>query len=449
VRRFVILALLYLGVQLMLPLGEQGHGSEALVTFGFLILAAYTVGELTVHLGLPKIVGYLFAGMAFGPSALSAVSTTAIGRLAPVSELAIALIAFLAGAELRWSDLRATGSKLVRMLGCELLLSLLGIAGLLVALHRWIPFLADAPAAKFAAFVLLFSTIAIAHSPSVTVALLSETGARGTVARTTLGIVLLSDVAVVLLFTFSQTLARTIAPPSGAAIIPSPGLVIWEIAGALLVGGAIGLIVALYLRFVHRELMLFTMLVTLFGAALAQATHVEILLTLMTAGFVAENVSHSERSEAMRIALERSSAPVFVVFFALAGAQIPIRDVVSTLPVVLPIAIVRAVGIWLGIAIGARWTRAEVVEEQYVWMGLVSQAGVAIGLVTLVSSLYPDAGASMRTLLLSLIAVNQIAGPVLFRRALVRSGEMKNAAGDFPDRSSAVAPSFATSQAEK
>jgi Kef-type K+ transport system membrane component KefB len=428
VRRFVILALLYLGVQLMLPLGEQGHGSEALVTFGFLILAAYTVGELTVRLGLPKIVGYLFAGMAFGPSALSAVTPTAIGRLAPVSDLAIALIAFLAGAELRWSDLRVSGAKLVKMLGIELLLSLLGIAGLLIALRQWIPFLTEAPGAKFAAFVLLFSTIAIAHSPSVTVALLSETGARGTVAKSTLGIVLLSDVAVVLLFTFSQTLARTIAPPAGAVTLPSPGLVAWEIAGALLVGGAIGLIVALYLRFVQRELMLFTMLVTLFGAALAQATHVEILLTLMTAGFVAENVSHSERSEAMRSALERSAAPVFVVFFALAGAQIAIREVVSTLPIVLPIAIVRALAIWMGIGIGGRWARAESVERRYVWMGLVSQAGVAIGLVTLVSSIYPEAGASMRTLLLSLIAVNQIAGPVLFRRALVRSGEIKEPA---------------------
>jgi Kef-type K+ transport system membrane component KefB len=438
VRRFVILALLYLGVQLMLRLGQQGHGSEALVTFGFLVLAAYTVGDLTVRLGLPKIVGYLFAGMAFGPSALSAVTTTAIGRLAPVNDLAIALIAFLAGAELRWSDLRASGSKLVRMLGCELTLSLLGIAGLLVALHRWIPFLAGASTAKFAAFVLLFSSIAIAHSPSVTVALLSETGARGTVARSTLGIVLLSDVAVVVLFTLSQTVARTIAPPSGAATLPSPGLVVWEIAGALLVGGAIGLIVALYLRFVQRELILFTMLVTLFGASLAQATHVEILLTLMTAGFVAENVSHSERSEAMRSALERSAAPVFVVFFALAGAQIAIREVVSALPIVLPIAIVRALGIWLGIGIGARWTRAEVVERRYVWMGLVSQAGVAIGLVTLVSSLYPEAGASMRTLLLALIALNQIAGPVMFRRALVRSGEIEDPAA--PNVDSRPAP---------
>jgi hypothetical protein len=71
----------------------------------------------------------------------------------------------------------------------------------------------------------------------------------------------------------------------------------------------------------------------------------------------------------------------------------------------------------------------------------VSQAGVAIGLVTLVSSLYPEAGASMRTLLLSLIAVNQIAGPVLFRRALVRSGEIDNRTG--PNAISHSAPAVA------
>jgi Kef-type K+ transport system membrane component KefB len=428
VRRFIILALLYLGVQLILPLGEQGHGSEALLTFGFLILAAYTVGELTSHLGLPKIVGYLFAGMAFGPSALSAVSATAVGRLAPVSDLAIALIAFLAGAELRWNDLRASGAKLLAMLGGEMLLSLLGIAATLVLLRQWIPFLATTSGAQFAAFVMLFSSIAIAHSPSVTVALLSETGARGPVARSTLGIVLLSDVAVVLLFTVAQTAARVIAPPSGMVDVPAPALVIWEIGGALLVGGAVGAVVALYLRFVHRELMLFTMLVTFFGASLAQATHVETLLTLMTAGFVAENLSHSERSEAMRSALERSAAPVFVVFFALAGAQIAVREVVSALPVLLPLAVVRALMIWAGVRVGARWTHAEPLERRYVWMGLVSQAGVAIGLVTLVSSLYPEAGASMRTMLLSLIAVNQIVGPILFRRALSRAGEIRSSA---------------------
>jgi Kef-type K+ transport system membrane component KefB len=426
-RRVVILALLYVGVQLILPLGEVGRGSAALLAFGFLILAAYTVGELTTLLGLPKIVGYLFAGILFGPSALAAVSVSAVGRLAPVSNLAIALIAFLAGVELRWGDLRANGVKLAKILGVEMLFSLVAVGALLFAVRQWVPFLAGVPPAQTIAFVVLFASIAIAHSPSVTVALLSETGARGTVAKSTLGIVLLSDVAVVLLFTLAQTAARAIAPPSGMASGPSPLLAVWEIAGALVVGAALGGVVALYLRLVHRELMLFAMLITFFGAELARLAHVETLLTLMTAGFVAENVSHTERSDAMRHALERSAAPVFVVFFALAGAQIVIRDVIAVLPIVLPLAIVRAVAIWAGSGLGARWAGAHPDERRYVWMGLVSQAGVAIGLVTIVSSLYPEAGASMRTLLLSLIAINQIVGPILFRRALVGAREIPGA----------------------
>jgi len=355
------------------------------------------------------------------------VSATAVGRLSSVSDLAIALIAFLAGAELRWGDLRATGAKLAKILGVEMLFSSLGIAGIVVALRQWIPSLDAAAPAQLAVFVLLFTAIAIAHSPSVTVALLTETGARGQVAKSTLGIVLLSDVAVVLFFTLAQTVARMIAPPSGLTTVASPLLAVWEIVGALVVGAAVGFGVALYLRFVHRELMLFTMLVTLFGAALARVTHVETLLTLMTAGFVAENFSHSERSDAMRHALERSAAPVFVVFFALAGAQIELREVVAVLPVVIPIAFVRGLAIWAGAGVGARWANASSDERRYVWMGLVSQAGVAIGLVTLVSSLYPEAGATMRTLLLSLIAINQIVGPILFRRALVRAGEVPQA----------------------
>ena len=65
-RRFVILALLLAGAELILPLGTGGHGSQRLLTFGFLILGAYSVGELATGLGLPKIVGYLAAGTFFG-----------------------------------------------------------------------------------------------------------------------------------------------------------------------------------------------------------------------------------------------------------------------------------------------------------------------------------------------------------------------------------------------
>src|SRR5690349_20425787 len=51
-RRIIILMLLLGGMQLIVPLGSGGEASGALLTFGFLILAAYTIGEIATSIGL-------------------------------------------------------------------------------------------------------------------------------------------------------------------------------------------------------------------------------------------------------------------------------------------------------------------------------------------------------------------------------------------------------------
>lgn len=422
-RRLIILALLLGSMQLIFPLGTQGQGSQALLSFGFLILAAYTVGELATAVRLPKIVGYLAAGVAFGPYGLAAVTAAGVDRLAPVSQLAIALIAFLAGAELRWGEVRDRGPLLLKMMTAELLCSFAALFGLLYAFRDFIPFLEGAPERQVVAFALLFASIAIVHSPAVTMALLTETGARGPVTRTTLGIVLLSDVAVVVFFSAALGIARALVPPTGSAAAASVGMVTWEIGGALLVGAVLGGGVALYLRYVGRELVFFAILVAFFGQEIARLAHVEVLLTLLTAGFVMENVSREGEGVELLHAMERSAAPVFVVFFALSGAKIQVQAVAQLLPLVVPIALVRAGAIWTGTRLGGRWARAGEPERRYAWMGLISQAGVAIGLATIVAEAYPEQGALLSTLLLALIAVNETVGPVLFRRAIVASGE--------------------------
>ena len=420
-RRVFILGLLFGGMALILPLASGGQGSRTLLTFGFLILAAYTVGEIAASLGLPKIVGYLAAGVLFGPSVLNTVRAEGVENLAPVSDLAIALIAFLAGAELQWGEVRERGVLLLKVMTAELAVTFGALVLTVWVLQDALPFLADAQPVTVAAAAILFASIAVVHSPAVTMALLSETGARGPVAKTTLGVVLLADVAVVLFFSAAMAAARAIAPPEGVVATASIGLIVWEILGALVVGAALGLAVAAYLRFVGRELLLFAILVAFFGLEVARLTHVEVLLTLLTAGFVTENVS--PEGDALREALERSAAPIFVVFFALSGAKIHLPDVAPLLPLVVPIALVRAGSIWAGTWLGARWARAEPDESRLVWMGLVSQAGVAIGLAAIVAEAYGAMGEQLRNLLLALIAVNETVGPILFRRALTRAGE--------------------------
>jgi Kef-type K+ transport system membrane component KefB len=424
-RRVFILALLLGGMQLLIPLGERGYGGQWLLTFGFLILAADTVGGLVIAFRLPRIVGYLIAGVLFGPSVLGTVSSQAIEQLAPVSALAIALIAFLAGAELRWSELREHGVMILKILAVEMSLTLVAVTALLFALRERVPFLSGTDTGAAVGLSLLFAAIAVVHSPAVTMALLTETKARGPVARTTLGVVLVSDVAVILLFSGVLSLARALVPPAaGGAAGVSLGALVWEIAGALVVGGVFGAGVALYLRFVRRELFLFAIVVAFLGAEIARLAHVEALLMLLTAGFVAENTSPREAGVALRHAMERSAAPVFVVFFALAGASMALAQLPALWTLVIPIVIARLLAIWGGTWLGARWGHASPPERRYVWLGLVSQAGVAIGLATIVAEAYPERGPQIQTLFLAVMAINQTLGPILFRHALDRSGEI-------------------------
>ncbi len=420
-RRVIVLVMLYLLMQAVLPLGEGTPAALVLMAFGFLILGAYSVGELATTVRLPKIVGYLAAGLAVGPAALNFVSTPVMDQLAPVSGLAIALIAFLAGAELQLDEVRRRGVLLLKMMTAELSVAFVGIVVVLVSLHRFLPFLDGAPMTEVMGFSILFASVAVVHSPAVTMALLTESGAKGLVARTTLGVVLLADVAVVLSFSGALALARVLAPPEGGTGIGLTA-VLWEIGGAVLVGAVLGAVVALYLRFIRRELFIFAILVAFFGAEIASLMHVETLLTLLVAGFVAENAGGGE-GEQLRHAMERAGAPVFVVFFALAGAKIRPEAVVQLWPLVIPIVVVRAAGIWAGTKLGAWWAKAEPVAAKYTWMGLISQAGVAIGLSSVVASVYPERGEEMRTLFLAMIAINETVGPILFRLALLRSGE--------------------------
>ena len=321
-RRILILVMLLAGMRLIIPLGRDVPGSGALLTLGFLILAAYTVGEIMSRWGLPKLLGYLIAGMVFGPSGLEAVSSGGVFRLQPVNQLAVALIAFVAGAELRWEEVKERGPAYLRIIGTEMPLTFFLIAGTMFLLYPYVPGEQQQTTLHAIVFSLLFASIGIAHSPAVTLGILSETNARGPVARTSLGVVLISDVFLVIVFSLMATLSRALLPPAGTAEIASLPMIVWEIAGALIVGALMGGGIALYLRFIRKELLLFGIIVGMLGAEIARITHVELLLCLLTAGFVTENFAPDDSGEALRSAVARAGAPVFVVFFALSGAGI-------------------------------------------------------------------------------------------------------------------------------
>jgi hypothetical protein len=119
------------------------------------------------------------------------------------------------------------------------------------------------------------------------------------------------------------------------------------------------------------------------------------------------------------------AVPVFVIFFALAGAELHIQQFLALWPVVLVVALIRVGGIYAAATGASRLAGAEPSVIRYGWTGLVSQAGVALGMATIVADRLPVVGVAMETLVIGVVAFNESLGPILFRWGLLRAGEVR------------------------
>jgi Kef-type K+ transport system membrane component KefB len=427
IRRLVVLVLLVGGAVLLEPLRVPTEGviaPRSLFLFGILLLTADTFGAVAHDLGFPRLVGYLVAGLALGPSVLDIVPPGVLQDLSMMKQLAVGIIALLAGAELRVKDLVARYRTIFWVLALQTGVVLLGLTLLVLLLRPWIPFLQGLELLPLLFVSGLFAATLTVNSPMVTLALLTETRADGPLAKTTLGVVLVADVVVILLFTVAFSLAQA---SLGGATASAPEILLRllaEVGGSIVAGALVGGVLTLYLRFVRRELVVFAVVVVFATAAAAQALHFELLLSLLVAGFLVENVA-PVRAEPLVDMLHVMAVPVFVIFFAMAGADLRLQAFLELWPIVLTIALVRVGLVYAGSTAGARVGRAEPVVTRYAWTGLVSQAGVALGLATIVADRLPRLGLAMQTIIVGIIAFNESVGPVLFRGGLDRAGEIR------------------------
>ena len=426
IRRLVVLALLVGGAILLEPLRVPTEGviaPKSLFLFGILLLAADTFGAVAHDVRLPRLLGYLLAGLALGPSLSGIVPAGVLDDLAMMKRLAVGLIGLLAGAELRMSDLRARHRAILFILVLQASAVLLSLWGFALISHRWLPFLDRLSAAPLVFVALLFAATLTVNSPMVTLALLTETKAAGPLAKTTLGVVLVADVAVILVFTVAFSLAQA---SLGGGTTGAPEILLRllrEVLGSVLAGALVGGVLSLYLRFVKRELVVFAVVVVFATAAAAQALGFELMLSLLVAGFLVENVV-PVRAEPLVVTLHKMAVPVFVIFFAMAGAELHLQEFAAVWVLVLAVALVRIAAIFVGSRVGGRLGGAEPGVTRDAWMGLVSQAGVALGLATIVADRLPVVGLAMQTVTVGVIAFNESVGSVLFRRGLDQAGEI-------------------------
>jgi Kef-type K+ transport system membrane component KefB len=269
---------------------------------------------------------------------------------------------------------------------------------------------------------MVFGSIAIANSPSVAIAVINETRSRGPVTSTILGVTVLKDVVVIVLFAVALAVARTALTPDGgfetAFFLRLGG----EIGGSILAGVFAGLVVAALLPKVRSHMVIFALAIAFLNAHVASVLHLEVLLLSLVAGFTLQNVGPTHGAPFVR-ALEANALPVYAIFFALAGASIHIGELAELWPFVAAFVVARAIAVYSGTWVGAALTRSEPDVRRYAWLGFISQAGVTLGMVVITARSFPEWGAELQTLFVAMVALHELIGPVLLQYGLKQSGE--------------------------
>ena len=404
--------------------GDQASSVGALVTFGYLLLTAFLVGGLFKRLRLPRLTGYIATGIAVGPAALGLVSARAVESLQIFSGVAVALIALTAGTELELRAMR----PLLRTIAWVTLVAVCGTTLLLataVFLARgMLPFMHGMTTGHAVALSLVLGVVMVAQSPAVVVALRKELDAEGPVASTVLGVVVIADLVVILLFAIVSAFAKsTFGQASQQGLVPA---LAWELLGSLVAGVLIGVILAAFLRFARGGSALFVLTVCFVVAEVGRRLHLDPLLVALSAGVFIRNTT--DVGDDLHEGIEGSSLPVYVIFFAVAGATIHL-DVLGVvgLPAVL-FVLVRGTGFLIGNNVAARIAGAPDAVRRWAGFGLLPQAGLALALASLFAKAFPEFGADAAALTLSVVAINEIVAPALYRMALVRAGEASRTA---------------------
>jgi Kef-type K+ transport system membrane component KefB len=401
---------------------EAGTGTE--LAFGYLLLTAFFAGKIFSKLGLPKLTGYITSGIVVGPYVLDLVTKNMGVSLKVVNGVAVCILALTAGAELNFKRVK----PVMRTLRAMSLLCVFGgiaaLVGALMAMMPILPFFDNLSLMQSLAVAGVMAVALTAQSPAVVMAMVSETRADGPLTQVMLASVIVADLLVIVLFAVASALA--VAAVGGGVDFRET-----ELIGSMVFGIAVGMVLGIFVRTVQRGAALFTVMICIVVAEIGTRIHLDPLICMLSAGLWLENFSKADAHKLIAD-FESAQLPVFLVFFALAGAKLDIGALIASVIPVAVLALVRGFTFFTASTIACKQTGAEPVVRKFAWFGLVPQAGLALALALLIQKTFPTFGNEAAVIVFGVVAVNELIAPVILRALLLRSGEAgKREATDF------------------
>ena len=410
-----------------------------LVTIGVAMFAGLLLSRLVSKLNLPDVTSYLVAGVLVGPLVLGRLGIDGLGfssfdyveGMGLVCDAALGFIAFSIGSEFRISALRKTGRQATVIAVFQALTATLLVDAALIGLH----FMLGDDTLPISTCLIL-GAIATATAPAATLMVVNQYKARGPLTDILLPIVALDDAVGLIVFAVSKGIAKALISGSVSMVsmLVNPML---EIAASLALGAALGWIFSVIEKYFNSNSKRLSLAIAfvLLSAGLSSLKfdlggemHLGFssLLVCMMCGTVFCNLC--DFSEEIMHKTERWTAPIYVLFFVISGAELDLRVFGSLAVVGIGVAYIisRSAGKIIGASISSKFMRCEESICKYLGITLLPQAGVALGMSVVVASEFKnDGGDIIRNIVLFSVLIYELVGPLLTKMALTAAGDIR------------------------
>lgn len=417
---------------------------ETLLCLSIALFAGLMLSRLAKLVQLPAVTAYLVAGIIIGPFCLGAFNVTGLGftsetqlkSFSIISDVALGFIAFSIGNEFRLAQLKTIGRQATVIGIFQAVLTTLIVDAALILLHLIIP-------DKFSlSSAIIMGAIASATAPAATLMVVRQYKAKGPVTDVLLPVVALDDAVGLVLFSVSFGMAKAFLPGGSINVISVIVEPLIEVVLSVGLGALMGYLFTFFERFFHSRSKRLSMSVAFVFLTVAISSlkfeiggvHVAFssLLSCMMLGTIFCNIC--DFSEQLMDRLDRWTAPIFILFFVISGAELDLSVLTDLIIVLIGIVYIvfRCLGKYFGARISSTFVKSEPNIRKYLGITLFPQAGVALGMA-LKAQVLGEIGAIVANLTLFSVLIYELVGPFLTKLALTKAGEI-NPEGKISER---------------
>lgn len=392
----------------------------ATLYLGTLLITCLIMGRFASHLRIPKVTGYLVAGVFLSPYMIDILSEglaekiyRSMGELRFISDLALGLIAFSIGGEFQHERFKKIGRKILTISLWETVITFILVFFPLMVFT------------KNMNLSICLAILAIATAPAATILVLREYDSEGIVTNSLMILTGLNNFICLIVFTLCFPIISLSSAESFAPFI----FALLSSLGSIFLSLSVGFLLGFFLSFFESriskasELLVITIGIIILGIGVSHILTVSPLLVTLVMGATVVNIA--KKGHALFEEVKRIDLPIYMAFFALSGAGIHWEMLSAVGGVGIFYIVGRVLGKVIGVALGASQAKAEQNLKKYGGFGLLAQAGVVLGLALLIQDRDPKLGEVVSTTILSTVIFFEILGPLAVRWSIVTSGEVK------------------------